>query len=194
MRERGPPTSVISFDPMLEELVASLVVSRPRRAPTPECLPTTTAPREFEAPVADTGSLTTAAQWTTDLYLMSPVQGPPQLTPPRAGAPGVADGCTTPATRRPHHAKLSARLARFTEEVQLKRMSPLIVSPLRQKVATTRQPLPKRSRRIAAQPLAHIPISKRGEVLLMQRMGFAPPQVQSHPRPSEHTTTFSQRT
>ena len=35
--------------------------------------------------------------------------------------------------------------------------------------------MPKRSRRIAAQPLAHIPISKRGEVLLMRKMGFAPP-------------------
>ena len=35
--------------------------------------------------------------------------------------------------------------------------------------------MPKRSIRIAAQPLAHIPISKRGEVLLMRRMGFASP-------------------
>ena len=67
------------------------------------------------------------------------------------------------------------RLARFTEEVQLERMPPLIVSPPRQKVATKRQPMPKRSRRIAAQPLAHILTSKRGEVLLMRRMGFAPP-------------------
>ena len=54
-------------------------------------------------------------------------------------------------------------------------MSPLITSPPRQKVATKRQPLPKWSRRISAQPLAHIPTSKRGEVLLMRRMGFAPP-------------------
>jgi hypothetical protein len=38
-----------------------------------------------------------------------------------------------------------------------------------------KEPLPKRSRRIAAQPLAHIPTSKRGKVLLMQRMAFAPP-------------------
>ena len=53
-------------------------------------------------------------------------------------------------------------------------MMPLIANPPRLKVATTRQPLPKRSRRIAAQPLAHITTSKRGEVLLMQRMGFAP--------------------
>ena len=53
------------------------------------------------------------------------------------------------------------RLARFTEEVQLVRMPPLIASPPRQKVPAIGQPMPKRSRRIAAQPLAHIPISKR---------------------------------
>ena len=67
----GPPALVISFDPMLEELAASLVVSRPMRAATPECLPATTAPQEVEAPVLDTCSPATAAQWTTDLSLMS---------------------------------------------------------------------------------------------------------------------------
>jgi len=30
------------------------------------------------------------------------------------------------------------------------------------------------SRRIATQPLSHVPTSKRGEVLLMKRMGIAP--------------------
>ena len=125
--------------------------------------------------MADTCSPTTTAQWTTDLSLMSPVQGPSQLTPPRAGAPGVVDGCTTPSDATPTLREATRRLAWFTEEVQLKRMSPLIASPPRQKVATTRQPLPQRSRRIAAQPLAHIPTSKRSEVLLMQRMGFASP-------------------
>ena len=78
---------------------------------------------------------------------------------------------TTPTPRE------AARcLARFTEEVQLKQSLPLIATPPRQKAATKR-PLPIRSRRIAAQPLAHIPTSKPGEVLLMQRMGFAPPAV-----------------
>ena len=102
----GPPALVISFDPMLEELAASLVVSWPMRAATPECLPAMVAPQEVEAPVADTCSPTTAAQWTTDLSLMSPVQGPPQLTPPQAGAPSAAEGCTTPsdATSTPREA------------------------------------------------------------------------------------------
>ena len=171
----GPPVWVVSFDPMLEELATSLVVSRLMRAATPECLPTTTAPQEVEAPVVGTCSPATAAQWTTDLSLMSLVQGPPQLTPPRARAPGVVHGCTTPSDATPTPREAARRLALFTEEVQLVRMPPLIASSPRQKVPTIGQPMPKRSRRIAAQPLAHIPISKRGEVLLMRRMGFAPP-------------------
>jgi hypothetical protein len=60
-------------------------------------------------------------------------------------------------------------LARFTKWVQLKRRSPLIATPPRQKAATKR-PLPTRSKRIAAQPLAHVLTSKRGEVLLTKRM------------------------
>ena len=93
--------------------------------------------------MANTCSPTTAVQWTTDLSLMSPVQGSPQLTPPRAGAPGVAEGCTNPNDATPTPREAARRLARFTEEVQLEQMSPLIASPPRQKVATIRQPLPK---------------------------------------------------
>ena len=48
----------------------------------------------------------------------------------------------------------------------------MIACPPRQK-AVTKRPL-IRSRRIAAQPLSHVPTSKRGEVLLMKRMGIAP--------------------
>jgi hypothetical protein len=36
----GPPIWVVSVDPMVEELAASLVMSRPTRAPVPGCLPT----------------------------------------------------------------------------------------------------------------------------------------------------------
>ena len=101
--------------------------------------------------------------------------GLPQLTPPRVGQPDVAEestaGTPTPATQR----EAARRLARFTKEVQLKRQSSLIVSPPRQKEATIRQPLLVRSRRIVAQLLAHIPTPKRGEVLLMQKMGIVPP-------------------
>ncbi|KAG0515746.1 hypothetical protein BDA96_10G304700, partial [Sorghum bicolor] len=67
------------------------------------------------------------------------------------------------------------RLAQFLDEVQVVREPPLIASPPRQSTRT-RRPLPirHRSRRITAQPLAHIPASKRGEVLLMQRLRIAP--------------------
>jgi len=81
------------------------------------------------------------------------------------------DSLTTPdpsdATPTPREA--ARCLARFTEGVQLKRRSPLIATPPRQK-AVTRRPLPTRSRQIAARSLAHIPTSKRGEVLLMKRI------------------------
>jgi hypothetical protein len=66
-------------------------------------------------------------------------------------------------------------LARFTEEVQHKRKSPLIASAPRQKAATTKRPLPIRSRQIAAQLLAHIPTSNRSEVLLTKKMGIVLP-------------------
>ena len=56
----GPPVWVGSFDPMLEELAASLVVSRPMSAATPECLPTqatAAAPQEVEALVVDSPAM-----------------------------------------------------------------------------------------------------------------------------------------
>jgi len=64
---------------------------------------------------------------------------------------GQPDSQATPdpndATPTPREA--ARRLARFTEEVQLKRRSPLIATPPRQKAAT-RRPLPTRSRRSSA--------------------------------------------
>jgi hypothetical protein len=95
----GPPTWVVSFDPMLEELAASLVVIRPMGATTPECLPTQEAdPQVVEAPVVDTYSLATATQWMTDLPL--------QLTPPWVGPLASQMAARTTATRCPRHAKL----------------------------------------------------------------------------------------
>jgi len=87
---------------------------------------------------------------------------PNPSTPTKDGQP---DNDATPTPREP-----ARRLARFTEEVQLKRRSPLIATPPRQKAATKR-PLSNRSKRIGAQPLAHIPTSKQDEVLVMKRMG-----------------------
>ena len=41
----------------------------------------------------------------------------------------------------------------------------------------TQPKLPTQSRRIAAQPLSHVPASKRGQVLVMKRMGYLDGQM-----------------
>jgi hypothetical protein len=89
--------------------------------------------------------------------------------------PGPSDATPTPG-------EAARRLARFVEEVQVKRRSPLLASPPRQ-TAATKRPLPLRSsRRIAAQLLVHIPAFKWGEVLLRQRLGgIAPPAAPVSP-------------
>jgi hypothetical protein len=63
----------------------------------------------------------------------------------------------------------------YTQEVKSMVQSPLIKSPPKQKPLQRKPPLPIRSSCIAAQKLDHIPASKRGEVLLMKKMGVAPP-------------------
>lgn len=64
---------------------------------------------------------------------------------------GGVSNSATPTT-----AEAAQRLTTFTNEVQIKRRSPLIRSPPKQK-----PPVPQRSRRIAAQQMGHIPASKR---------------------------------
>ena len=68
-------------------------------------------------------------------------------------------------------------MSRFIEEVQVMRQPPLINSPPKQKPAPKRTTLPIRSIRIAAQQMDHIPGSKRGEVLLMKKMGILAPSA-----------------
>lgn len=63
----------------------------------------------------------------------------------------------------------------YTKEVQQRRQSSLISSP--PKAPARRLHLPHRSARIVSQPLNHIPTAKRGEVLLMKKMGMPPPQA-----------------
>jgi hypothetical protein len=77
----------------------------------------------------------------------------------------------------PSSSEAARRLNRYTQEVQLKKRSPLISSPPKPKPPARRPHMPQRSTRIAAQSLAHIPTAKRGEVLLMQKMGIKPPQA-----------------
>ena len=70
------------------------------------------------------------------------------------------------------------RLARFLDEVRVERDLPLIASPPRPRTPVRRAPpIRPRSSQIAAQSLAHIPASKRSEVLLNKRLGSSPKQA-----------------
>ena len=89
------------------------------------------------------------------------------------GVVQATDELTVEGTPTPREA--AKRLARFIEEVQVMRQPPLINSPPKQKLAPKRTTLPIWSRRIAAQQMDHIPASKRGEVLLMKRIGILAP-------------------
>ena len=101
-----------------------------------------------------------------------PTQGAPQVLHVAGGELQLVAPSVNEAT--PTLQEATRRLACFTKEVQQKRSSPLISSPPKQKVPAKRDPMPTRSSRIAAQPLAHIPTAKRGEAL-MKRMGVLPP-------------------
>ena len=82
-----PPTWLLSVDPMLNELAALLVVSRPAVTPMPRCLHAVgSAPQEVQASLVDTRPSTTAPQCTTDSPPLSPVQ----CMLPQMGQPVVA--------------------------------------------------------------------------------------------------------
>jgi hypothetical protein len=82
---------------------------------------------------------------------------------------------TTPANSSPTSSVAARRLDAFAETVQVKRASPIITEPLRQRPTLKKPSVPLRSSRIAAQQMSHIPASKRGEVLLMKKMGVQLP-------------------
>jgi len=95
--------------------------------------------------------------------------------------PAVAfdNQATTPGGDPTPTASEAARLlAKFANDVQKKRPTPLIKSPPKQRPPAKKAPIPTRSRRIAAQQLGHIPVSKRGEVIAMKRLGFTHPSAQ----------------
>jgi hypothetical protein len=110
------------------------------------------------------------------------VQITPDLSTSTKDAQPDSHATSGPSDATPTPGEAARRLARFVDEVQVKRRSPLLATPPQQKAATVR-PLPVRgrSRRIAAQPLAHIPTSKRGEALLRQRLGVVPPVAPASP-------------
>lgn len=79
--------------------------------------------------------------------------------------------------RTPTPGEAARRLRKFTDEVERQRTPPLITLPPKQKLAVKTSMPPLRSRRIVAQQWGHIPTAKRGEVLIMKRMGILPPQA-----------------
>lgn len=93
----------------------------------------------------------------------------PDATPQRPTSTEATCPEATPST-----AEAGKRLQLFTNEVLIKCRTPLL-DPPKQKPPVRRQRSKPRSTRLAAQKLAHIPPSKRGEVLLQQKMGVPPP-------------------
>jgi hypothetical protein len=97
---------VVSFDPMLEELAVALIMSRSLEAASSGIAEPSPAPA---APSPQ-----------------PPVQELPQLTPPRVRQLDVEDDDTMPTPL-----EAPRRLARFTEEVLIRQVLPLIASPPR---------------------------------------------------------------
>jgi len=202
LRSSMPP---VWINPMLEEFAILLQVAtssvtvalRTADSSSPvQAVPPQTGPAVLvvEAPVAGPSlpmDGLMADQATSGLSDMAPTSGeavaPSQpsvleaalLTPPRASQLDVVCGDETPTSL-----EAARRLARFLDEVRVEREPPLIAAPPRQRTHVRRPPpVRPRSSRIAAQPLAHIPASKRGEVLLNRRLGNAPPTATDSPAP-----------
>jgi hypothetical protein len=90
--------------------------------------------------------------------------------------PALPNGRCQP---HPHHQPQTTlaerRLKRFTERVTKPRQPPLLELPGDVAALSGCAPpsLPKRSRWIATQATAHIPTAKRGEYLVMKRLGLS---------------------
>ena len=98
---------------------------------------------------------------------------------PRAMPPAV--DMTTPPWLAERGSSTAKRLKPFTAKILCKMSSPLLPQP-----DVVAQPkLSTRSRRTAAQALSRVPASKRGEVLVMKRMGYLDGQT----RPSTASRT-----
>jgi hypothetical protein len=72
-------------------------------------------------------------------------------------------------TQAPHagSGSFTGKLKRFTDRILMKAASPLLQAKVHESSSTK---LPLRSRRLAANPLSKVPVAKRGEILVMQRL------------------------
>ena len=98
--------------------------------------------------------------------LPDPEQGADQNTPGRnaLGAKPAATPKSTPSAQK--------RFKVFARRVKKAKTSPLLSKPPPME-STTPRPQIKRSRRITAQSLSRIPTAKRGEYLVLKRLGHA---------------------
>jgi hypothetical protein len=187
----GPPAWT---DPMLEKFAASFVAS----PPTGTC---STVPegasQEVDTSLVDTRSPVKTAQWMTDSPSPSHVQGPPQVTLSPMGQPGIMDvlvraatseGATIVAatdvvnnTPSPQTDSADCRLKSFIERLTKARQPPLLELPGDDSSTDRRPPptLPKRSRRIAAQSLSHIPVAKARRAPCLEAPGTKQRDVDS---------------
>ena len=88
-----------------------------------------------------------------------------EFATPATEAAGAGFNCATAEHRS---SSISGRIKKFAKKVLQKTTAPLLPT----KVFDSSAKLPIRSRRIAAQPLSRIPVAKRGEFLVRQRLGL----------------------
>lgn len=151
---------------------------QPAKGPTAQVV-ATYASVQAPAQITEAQTLPDAAQedveacpsLTTTEQRADPVASP--VAPARI-EPSTNAGQASPMEPTPTPGEAARRLAKFTAEVERIRCSPILASPPKQKAQPRKPTLPLHSKRIAAQPLGHVPTSKRGEVLLKQRMGNLP--------------------
>jgi hypothetical protein len=154
----------ITEDPMLEEFAASIVSTRLVTGPSSQraVSPPVATPLEDEAPKMAAALLADEDPTATDsAVLRTPPPRPIQWAggSPTAADPPSLEPLETPSSEVSDDT-FQRRLDFFTSEVMTKRNSPLIREPPKQPPVMPR--LPKRSRRLAAQPLSRVPASKRG--------------------------------
>lgn len=173
-----PNDNVIPEAPALQTIDAqspSLIIAPPAAEAEPDArshVPPTTPLPQGGSPAA----VTTPAVESRPPPIL--VFASPGDAAPNASATAAPTGDATVfelSVGTPTPREAAYRLAKYTQEVKSMVQSPLIKSPPKQMPLQRKPPLPIRSSCIAAQKLDHIPASKRGEVLLMKKMGVAPP-------------------
>ncbi|CAN6358223.1 unnamed protein product [Urochloa humidicola] len=159
-------TALLDAPPGFSQRVTSSVTETTPRVPTAE--PTTQPAAIVTQPLPHPGEGTYAicrqlGEQFEDALL--------EATPSRAHEAAVEE--PSPPTQ-------GERLRQFLGAVKKKIPTPLAPKPVRMKAQRAEEPitaLPKRSRRLAEQPLANVTSSKRAEVILMRRFEVAAPQA-----------------